>query len=275
MNSPALQRPVHLPLKKDKMPQRFYEDEYEDAESVYSEEHEEYYEEEDDYEEGPASPYEPPTHVSDIEEEVEEEYTPDIVLSRGATLDDSWQTMFHSLRGASDPLPTTVSWAEMRSYLDTIRPEPFPPRAPVALYAPPTQLPETSYRVEKFTKELAVNEEAYKVLKTSLKELKTTFKDAMDKQVELTQKFAEQEKKKPYKWGPPSKVVTPLEAELKKLDAEILVLRTNLAKAEDKERILSKELVHDRKNLEEEKEMWEVYKRYTAFEHTLVGPVLQ
>jgi hypothetical protein len=251
------------------MPQRFYEDEYEDAESVYSEEQEDYYEEAptSPYDETPSSPYEVP-HTSDAEAE-EEEREPRIV-PRGPPV-DSWQSIFHSLRGASDPLSNTVTWEDMRSYLDTIRPEPLPAPAPVQ----PRILPETSARIDRMIEELATSEEAYKVLKASLKELKSAFKEATDKQIVLAEKFAEQEKKKTYKWGPPTKVVTPIEAELKKLDAEILVLRGNLTKAEEKERNLNKELIHDRKYLEEEKEMWEVYKRYTAFEHTLVGPVLQ
>lgn len=273
MNLPSLQKKGTRPSQKDKMPQRFYEDEYEDAESVYSEQQEEYYEEDEEvYEESPAPPYEEERPLQEEEEE-EEEYTPDIILSTGA---ESWQTLFHSLRGASDPLPNTVTWTEMRSFLNTLCIEPFPPRAPAPLFVEPRALPETSSRVERLAQELTANEEAYKVLRADLKDLTHTLQEAMKKQVDLAAKFAEQEKKKPYKWGPPSKkVVTPLEAELKNVDAEILVLREKLSKTEDKGHILGKELVHDRKNLEEEKEMWEVYKKYTAFEHTLVGPVLQ
>lgn len=246
------------------MPQRFYEDDYEDAESVYSEEEEEYYEEDEYYEETPASPYEAP-HTSDAEEERAPR-----IIPRGPTV-DSWQSIFHSLRGASDPLSNMVSWADMRSYLDTIRPEPLP--APALIE--PKVLPETSSRIDRMIQELATSEEAYKVMKANLKELKTAFKEATDKQTAMLEEFAEQQKKKVYKWGPSSKVVSPLELQLNKLDAEIMVLRGNLTKAEEKERNLNKELMHDRKYLEEEKEMWEVYKRYTAFEHTLVGPVLQ
>lgn len=249
------------------MPQRFYEDDYEDAESFYSVGEDDYQEDcydEEDYEESPASPYESPPRKNYYDEEPR-------IVPRGPTV-DSWQSIFHSLRGASDPLPNTVSWTDMRSYLDTIRPEPFPPRAPTP---EPRVLPETSPRIDRMIQELAAKEEEHKVLKGNLKELKTAFTEATEKQVEMAERFAEQEKKKPYKWGPQSKVVSPLETQLKKLDAEILVLRNNLAKADEKDRALNKELIHDRKYLEEEKEMWEVYKRYTAFEHTLVGPVLQ
>lgn len=257
------------------MPQRF--DEYEDAdvETVYEQE-EDYYEEEyDDYEESPSLSYEAPPQddsVSDDDEEHEEEE--ERPISSGATAAaETWQSMFHALQGTEG---TTVTWAEMRSYLDSLNIEAFPPRAPAPLYVAKTQVPEKSSRVERMAQELLTNEEAYKVLKASLKDLRISLKASAEKQVTIAEQVALQEKKKPYKWGPPSKkVVTPLEAELKKLDTEITALREMIDKVEAKESAAMKDLVYDRKNLEEEKEMWEVYKQYTAFEHTLVGPVLQ
>ena len=254
------------------MPQRF--DEYEDAETVYEQEEEDDYEEE--YEEGPSSPYESSFHVdlSEDDEEEDEEHEEEVrPLSRGATpVEDTWQSMFHTLRGTEG---TTVTWAEMRAYLDTLNIESFPPRASVPLYAEKTQVPDKSARVERMSQELLANEEAYKVLKASLKDLRASLKVSTEKQVAMAEQVAQQEKKKPYKWGPPSKkVITPLEAELKKLDAEIAALRDMIDKVETKERSAVKDLTYDRKSLEEAKEMWEVYKQYTAFEHTLVGPVL-
>lgn len=254
------------------MPQRF--DEYEDAdtETVYEQEEEDYYEEDDDYEESPSPPYEAPPqedNMSDDEEHEEEERPLHRDLPPVA---ETWQGMFHALQGTEG---TTVSWAEMRSYLNTINIEPFPPRASAPLPSAKTQVPEKSVRVERMAQELLTNEEAYKVLKVSLKDLRASLKASAEKQVAIAEKVALQEKK-PYKWGPqPKKVVTPLEAELKKLDTEITALRGMIDKVEAKERGAVKDLAFDRKNLEEEKEMWEVYKQYTGFEHTLVGPVLQ
>ena len=255
------------------MPQRF--DEYEDAdtETVYEQEEEQDYEEEyDDYEESPSLPYEAPPQedsVSDDEEQEEEERPLHRDLPPVA---ETWQCMFHALQGTEG---TSVSWAEMRSYLDTINIAPFPPSAP-QLPTAKTQVPEKSIRVERMAQELLTNEEAYKVLKASLKDLRASLKVSTEKQVVMAEQVALQEKKKPYKWGPqPKKVMTPLESELKKLDTEITALRDMIDKVEAKERSAMKDLAFDRKNLEEEKEMWEVYKQYTAFEHTLVGPVLQ
>jgi hypothetical protein len=255
------------------MPQRLF-DEYEDNLSYYSEdddfysEDERYGEEEPYYEEELASPCE----VSPAKS-YKEEYTYKEQERSSTPLDDSWPTLFHSLRNASegidslDPFPSVVTWKDLFSFMKTIRPPP-PPQTPNVEIV----LPETSPRLEKMEKDLLQKEEDYLIVKKDLKDLTTTLNTLLEKQRTTAEALAQQEKKKPYKWGPqPKKVDTFLDTQLKTIEADLKILRENVSKATTKEATLRKELVGDRKDIEDEKVNWQILRKYRSFEHTTLG----